>query len=157
MGFDENDWLSLCCALKDNASLGSIKLLIRSLRIGGHREFLPINIACEFSSAKVVKYLVEELDREYIGGNVLEYLIEQVYKNDSILHYSCRGGNLEIVKYLLERHASLISLVKVNEKGELPIHLLCEAGKVKIDCDSVEYIETIWRMLLANPEALMGT
>lgn len=44
----------------------------------------------------------------------------------------------------------------MNEKGELPIHLLCEAGKVKIDCDSVEYTEVIFGMLLANPEVLVG-
>ena len=44
----------------------------------------------------------------------------------------------------------------VNAQNELPIHLLCEAGKDKVDCESSEYIETIWQMLLANPEALMS-
>jgi len=35
---------------------------------------------------------------------------------------------------------------------------VCEAGKdkVDIDIDSPEYIEVIWRMLLANPEAVVG-
>ena len=75
---------------------------------------------------------------------------------DSILHYACRGGNLEVIKYFLGEHTSLVASAEVNENGDLPIHLLCEAGKDKVDVDSTEYIEIIWKMLLSNPEALMG-
>jgi len=58
----------------------------------------------------------------------------------------------------LGNHASLVSSAVVNRKGELPIHLLCEAGKDdEVDNDdSTEYVETIWRMILANPEAIMS-
>jgi len=59
---DNDDWLSLHCALKDNAPLGSIKLLVGALRIAGHIQSFPLdisNIACEFSSVKVVRYLIE--------------------------------------------------------------------------------------------------
>ena len=101
----------------------------------------PLHVACEFSSAKVVKFLVE-LD---INGRILEHC--DTNKN-SILHYTCHGGNLEVVKYLLDNHSSLVASAEMNGKGELPIHLLCEAGKSKVDCDSAEYIEIIWRMLL---------
>jgi len=108
--YDENDWLSLCCALKDNAPLGSIKLLLRALRLVGHVEYLPLDVACEFSSAKVVQYLVEELGREYAHtrGGKFEYLNKYVYK-ESVIHHACRGGNLEVVKYLLESHVSLVA------------------------------------------------
>ena len=62
-----------------------------------------------------------------------------------------------MTKYFLGEHPSLVASVEVNEKGELQIHLLCEAGKDKVDVDdSTEYTEIIWRMLLANPEAVAG-
>jgi len=149
---DKNGWLPLHHALKDNVSLGTIKLLVRkalvSIRAADDKLAFPIHIACEFSSVQVVKFLVE-----YDG-----IPMGQLDTNkDSILHYACRGGNLDVVKYLITNHSSLVALAETNEKDELPIHLLCEAGKDKFDdCDSAEYIETIWLMLLSNPEAIMS-
>ena len=150
---DKNGWLPLHRALKDKAPLGSIKLLAKgnplAIQVAGHKGVFPLHIACEFSSVKVVKYLVEECFSIPMG--------QLDVNKDSILHYACRGGNLEVVKYLLTNHSSLVASAEVNEKGELPIHLLCEAEKVKVDNDdSTEYIEIIWRMLLANPEAVVG-
>jgi len=142
---DENDWLSLCCALKDNASLGSIKLLVQSLRSIGHTNSFPLNTACEFSSVKVVRYLVD-----------LDSVPVERLASLQLLHVACRGGNLGVIKYFLDYHVSLIASAEVNENGELPIHLLCAAGKDVVDCDSKEYIDIIWRMLLASPEALVG-
>ena len=80
----------------------------------------------------------------------------------SILHYACRGCNLGVIKYLLTSHASLVSLETVNDQDQdkLPIHLLCQAGKEGkggVDCESPEYIETIWLMLLTNPEIVTST
>ena len=149
---DENGWLPLHRALEDKAPLGSIKLLLTgnlsAVRVPDNNTAFPLHIACEFSSVKVVQYLVE-----------LESIpIHQTDTNkDSILHYACRGGNLKVVKYLLDKHTSLVASVEVNRKGELPIHLLCEEGKDKVDiADSTKCIEIIWRMLLANPEAVVG-
>ena len=143
---DNDDWLSLHCALKDNASLGSIKLLLGALRSVGHTDPLPLNTACEFSSVKVVLYLLE-----------LDNFMDEDLASMHLVHSACRGGNLEVVKYFLGEHPSLVASVEVNEKGELQIHLLCEAGKDKVDVDdSTEYTEIIWRMLLANPEAVAG-
>ena len=57
---------------------------------------------------------------------------------------------MTVVKYLLRSHAPLVASATVNANNELPIHLLCNAGKEdKVDKESTEYIETIW--LLANP------
>ena len=149
---DENGWLPLHRSLKDSASLGSIKLLVKgnpsAVRTPDNKFAFPLHIACEFSSTKVVQYLVEAYSRsvDHCDDN-----------NDSILHYACRGGNCEVVKYLLESHASLVASATVNAKGELPIHLLCESGKGREDdSDSTEYIGTIWLLLLANPEALVA-
>jgi hypothetical protein len=52
----------------------------------------------------------------------------------------------------------LVASATVNEAGVLPIHLLFEsAGKRVVEDDnddSKEHIETMWLMLLANPEAV---
>ena len=94
-----------------------------------------------------------ELD---VSGRILEH---SDTNKDSILHYACQGGNLEVIKYLLTNHASLVASAEVNQKRKLPLHLLCEAGKDdKVDSDdnSTEYVETIWLMLLANPEVIVS-
>ena len=144
---DENGWLPLHHALKDNAPLGSIKLLVKgnpsAIRTADPQGVYPLHIACEFSSSKVVEYLLTVLDS--IPMNRLDA------NEDSVLHYACRGSNLEVVKYLLNEHTSLLVSAEVNGDGELPIHLLCEAGKkAKVDIDKTKYVETIWRMLLVN-------
>jgi len=86
---------------------------------------------------------------------------------------------LEVIKYLLDEHTSLVSSAEVNEKGELPVHLLCKAEEDKVDSEdstfppaidhyippgvqfvrhhcSKDYIEAIWLILLANPEAILN-
>ena len=151
---DDNGYLPLHHALKDKVPLGSIKFLVRgnpsALRVITNIDALPIHIACQSSSAKVVEYLV--------GGSNELVLGHLDANKESPLHYACRGGNCEVVKYLLANHASLVASAEVNQKGQLPIHLLCEAGKDKdkVDIDSAEYTEIIWRMLLSNPEAVVG-
>lgn len=76
---------------------------------------------------------------------------------DSILHYACRGAKLDVVQYLLTNYTSLVASSTVNAENKLPIHMLCEAGKLgTVKCESPEYIQMIWQMLLANPEAIMA-
>jgi len=64
------------------------------------------------------------------------------------LHIACMKGLLDIVKYLLEEEASVVS--KRTLAGKLPVHLLCEASD-----GSLEYTDTIWNLLMAYPEAVM--
>jgi len=148
---DQNGRLPLHRALKDGAPLGSIKLLLRgnlsAIRVPDNNMTFPIHLACEFCSAKVVRYLIELDD---VPVNLLDT------NKDSILHYACRGAKLDVVQYLLTNHTSLVPSAMVNTQNELPIHVLCEAGKDKVDCESSECIATIWQMLLANPEALVS-
>ena len=147
--------LPLHHALGINACLGTIKLLVKAnpvaIRTKDENMAYPLHIACEFSSVKVVQYLVA------LEGDSSEYILSYSDANKgSILHYACRGGNCEIVKYFLDEHTSLVSSAEANVNGELPLHLLCEAGKDRDECDNAEHIEIIWRMLLANPEVVGG-
>ena len=149
---DKPGWLPLHHALMDNAPLGSIKLLVKgnpsAVQTTDNHMAFPLHLACEFSSVKVVQFLVEKYDSA----------VDCIDKSkDSILHYACHGGNLGVVKYLLESHAHLVASATVNDKGELPIHLLCDTGKGKeVDNESTAYIEIIWLLLLVDPEVVLA-
>ena len=144
---DDDGRLPLHRALKDDALLGSIKLLVRvypaAVQVSDRKGAYPLHIACEFSSVKVVKYLVE-FARDALN-NVGA-------KNNSPLHYACRGGNLCVIKYLVE--ANVPSVSERNNNNKLAIHLLFECRENTLDRESLEYVETIWQLLLANPEVV---
>ena len=144
---DADGWLPLHRALNDNASLGSIKLFVRgnpaAMQVSDQNGVYPLHIACEFSSVKVVKYLVD------LAGDTLNNVDTN---NNSPLHYACRGGSLNIVKHLLE--ANVPSVSERNNKNKLAIHLLLECGENALDRDSMEYVETVRNLLLANPEVV---
>jgi len=106
---------------------------------------LPLHIACEFSTSDIVQFLVE-LDDSFLNACDLN--------GNFPLHYVCRGGKCDVVKYLLER--GIPSDSERNGDNKLPIHLLCESGKDKVDRESLEYVETIWCLLLAYPETVLN-
>lgn len=93
---DENGWLPLHHALKDKAPLGSIKLLLSgnpaALQVADRNGVYPLHIACEFSSAKVVQFLVEVED---------DVLDKSDSNGDSPLHFACRVANIEVINYLV--------------------------------------------------------
>jgi len=133
-------------SLKNNASLGSIKLLVKgntsAIRIADNNMALPLHIACGFNTIEVVKYLMEMLDDDHIWNHLDS-------NDDSILHYACRGGNCEVVKYLLDKQSRHVS--KHNTDKKLPIHLLCQFG---LPANSLEHTDIVFRLLLACPETL---
>ena len=144
---DNNGWLPLHHAMKDDTPLGSIKWLVKgnpsAVRVFSNIGALPIHIACQFSSAKVVQHLVE-LDCITVG---------HLDRNkDSVLHYACRGGNLEVIKYLMKNYISLVS--DTNADNELPFHLLleCEDEQVR---ESLAFTEACFQLLRAHPETVM--
>ena len=146
---DDDDWLPLHRALKDDAPLGSIKLLMRAnpaaVQVSDQNGVYPVLIACEFSSEKVVQYLVELAEDDTLNN------VDA--KNNSPLHYACRGGNLCVIKFLLE--ANVPSVSDRNNNNKLAIHLLLlECGEEMLDRDSLEYVETVSQLLLANPEVV---
>ena len=110
----------------------------------------PFLTACQYSSTEVVEYLIEDdilLDTFCMSSRLLD---TQNDRGDTALHYACRGRNYKVVKYLLNRHMQLVT--KRNAEGDLPVYLLCAAGKYSGRFDDPEHVETIWRLLLAYPE-----
>ena len=144
---DEDGRLPLHRALKDNIPLGSIKLLARgnpaAAEVADQNGAYPVHIACNFSSVKVVKYFVE------LAGDTLNNVDAN---KDSPLHDACRGGNCDVLKYLLD--ANVPSVSERNNDNKLAIHLLFECGESILDRESMAYVETVWQMLLANPEVV---
>ena len=144
---DANGWLPLHHALKDKVTLGSIKLLLKgnpsSLRTVDDNLAFPLHIACQFSTVKVVKYLVELDSRIPVGRLDMN--------KDSALHYACRGGNLGVIQYLVYSHGSLVS--DTNSDNKLPFHLLleCEDEQVR---ESLEFTEVCFQMLWTHPETV---
>ena len=149
---DDDGWLPLHRALKSNAPLGSVKLLMRAnpaaLNVADQNGTYPLHIACEFSSVNLIKYLVE------LAGDDLNKVDA---KNNSLLHYACRAGNLCALKYLLERNVPSVS--ERNNDNKLPLHLLLECEEnthqINVDKGSIEYIETVWLLLLANSDGVI--
>ena len=144
---DENGWLPLHHAFKDKAPLGSIKLLLNgnpsAIRTVDNQYAFPLHLACEFSSEKVVRYLVGESNKHIIG--------HLDTNKDSILHYACRGVNLEVIKYLVDSFASLVS--NTNTDNKLPFHLLLECENEQVR-ESLEFTEVCFQMLRAHPETV---
>jgi len=147
---DKNGLLPLHTAIQNNATLGSIKLLVKghppAVQFPDNSGALPLHVACQrHDSASVVQYLVgldttslEAVDRE---GN-------------RALHVACHRARHEIIAMLLERYDA-VSVSKRNTLKKLPIDLLWESNEV-INRDSIEYTESVFRLLTAHPETLMN-
>ena len=152
---DNNGLLPLHYALQNSAPLGSIKLLVKgnsdAINVPDGSGMHPFNIACQFSTIGVVKYLVEP---ERLSSNILNTY--DVNKNFP-LHHACRGGNCDVISYLLETPMASASVSERNSDGMLPIHLFCEFVKGRwCEGETPEYTETIWRLLTAYPETVLN-
>ena len=142
---DGDGCLPLHHALRNNAPLGSIKLLVRgnpvALQTSDNRGKLPLHVGCEFETLDVVRYLVEPFESCL---NVCDSI------KDYPLHYACRGGKLDTVRYLLTKQ--IVPVSEKNANGKLPINLLWESCEQGASNESNEYVETVWQLLLAYPE-----
>ena len=149
---DVNGQLPLHTALQSNVRLGSIKLLVKgyppAVQSPDNSGALPLHVACQHhDSASVVQYLVgldtttlDAVDRE---GN-------------TALHLACRGAKYGTISMLLERERyDAVSVSKRNSQKKLPIDILWERNEVQ-DRESVEYTESIFRLLKAYPETVMS-
>jgi ankyrin repeat protein len=144
---DEKGQLPLHIALRNNVRLGSIKLLVKgnpsAIRNIGT---IPLHVACQHhESASVVQYLIE------LDTTTLETVDRD---GNTALHLGCRGAKYDTIALLLEKYDA-VSVSKRNAHKKLPIDLLFESNEV-LDRESVEYMESIFRLLRAYPETLMN-
>ena len=145
---NDNGQLPLHVALRNNARLGAIKLLVKgnpaAVQSADNSGALPLHSAYQHhDSASVVRYLVEHdpstLDSVDKDGN-------------TAFHLACRYAKYETIMLLLEKYDG-VSVSKRNAHGELPINLLWKSNAVE-DRESVEYTESVFRLLKAYPETV---
>ena len=148
---DENGQLPLHAALQNNVTLGSIKLLVKgnpsAVQSPDNSGALPLHIACQHheSSLSVVEYL---LDLDATTLHTVDF------DHNSVLHYACRGVKYDTIALLLDKFDA-VSVSKRNADKKLPIDLLFESNEV-LDRESVQYTESIFRLLRAYPETVIN-
>eukprot|EP00984_Skeletonema_dohrnii_P030956 scaffold22890_cov109-Skeletonema_dohrnii-CCMP3373.AAC.3 len=148
---DMNGQLPLHRALQNNVRLGSIKLLVKgnpsAIRNVDISCAMPLHVACEYhDSPTVVQYLVE-LDTTTLGT------VDS--QGNTVLHLACRGAKYETIALILDKYDA-VSVSKRNAHKKLPLDLLWESNEVQ-DRESIEYTESVFRLLKAFPELLMNT
>jgi hypothetical protein len=147
---DEKGQLPLHTALRNNVRLGSIKLLLKGnpsvIRSFDESGVIPLHVACQHhDSASVVQYLL----------SLSEITLDTVDREgNTALHHACFGAKHDTIALLLEKYDA-VSVSKRNAHKKLPIDLLFESNEV-LDTESVEYMESIFRLLRAYPETLMN-
>jgi len=144
--------LPLHKAVRDNAPLGSVKLLVKgnpdAVNVPNGSGMCPLDIAIQYSKVDIVEYLAV-LSPDRLNAC-------DVNKNFP-LHHACRGGNCEVISYLLKTPLSSASVSERNVDDKLPIHLFCEfVNRFEEEEDAPEYTETIWRLLTAYPETVLN-
>ena len=142
---DENGRLPLHTALQNNVRLGSIKLLVNgnpsAIRTAESNLAMPLHIACQYhDSASVVQHLLS------LDATVLDAVDRD---GNTALHHACSRAKHDTIALLVEK----TSVSKRNAHDKLPIHLLWESKEVS-DRESVDYTESIFRLLRADPEMI---
>jgi ankyrin repeat protein len=147
---DESGQLPLHVALRDNVTLGSIKLLVKgnpsATRNFDDRGMIPLHVACQHHhSPSVVEYMIG------LRSSALE--MEDRWQH-TLLHFACRGANHVMIAFLLDKYDAAFVSTR-NSSNQLPIDLLFDSEAVS-DREGIEYMESIYRLIRANPETVMG-
>ncbi len=149
---DMSGQLPLHTALRNNAAcFGSIKLLVKgnpaALQSADNSGRLPLHIACmHHDTVSVIRYLVG-LDQSTLDA------VDR--HGNTALHLACRGARYETIALLLDEFDA-VSVSKRNANEKVPIDLLFESDEV-LDRECIEYTESVYRLLRANPEMIMST
>ena len=148
---DENGQLPLHRALQNNVRLGSIKLLVNgnssAIRNSDKNGVIPLHVACQYhDSACVVGYIAS------LADETIDTIDRQ---GNTALHYACLGAKYETIALLLDKYDA-VSVSRRNAHKKLPIELLWESNAVE-DRGSVEYTDSVFRLLKAFPDTLTST
>jgi ankyrin repeat protein len=159
---DENGQLPLHLAFqhdpldveyKYNATFGSIKLLVKgnrdAVRIPDNDGSLPLHNAVQGHNGS--PYATKVVD--YLIGLDLDTLTAVDREGNTALHHACLKAEYNIITLLLGKYGA-VSVSKRNVNNKLPIHLLLENDLAGF-MEDVEYMESIFLLLRAYPEALM--
>jgi ankyrin repeat protein/serine/threonine protein kinase len=136
-------------------NLEGVNVNVKDARYG----FTPLDIAAEYGTVDVVKYMIEEKNcfdpANYEGSNaplnhaafrgnlpVVKYLVEKRGFDVNVkglndltpLHSACRNGKLELVKYLMENKRIAVNAKDKNRST--PLDLAAEYGTL----DVVQYM-----------------
>ncbi len=146
---DKNGQVPLHRALRDNATLGTLKLIVKrnpsALLIPDNSGALPLHLACQYyDSPNVVDYLIG------LDPNTLTAVDRM---GNTALHLACRGAKHDTIALLLEKYGA-VSVSQSNALNKLPIHLLFESNSVN-RADDTKYLEIVFQLLRANPETVM--
>jgi ankyrin repeat protein len=133
---DENGQVPLHRALRDNVTLGSIKLLVKgnpsAITCTDNSGALPLHVACKHhESASVVEYLVG------LNSDTLTIVDRE---GNTALHHACRCAKYDTIALLLGEYGAT-SVSKGNVHNMLPIHLLLESNEVR-DREDTKYVES---------------
>lgn len=145
---DDNGQLPLHAALRQNCTLGSIKLLVdgnpHAVRRPDSNGSIPLHIASRHHhSTDIVKYLVD-LDITNIGA--------VNNQGDTALHCACRGAKYDTIALLLQTRR-VVPVSQQNNQKQLAIEVLWESEEVN-DRESREFTECVYRLLRAYPDTL---
>ena len=145
---DDNGQLPLHKALRNNATLGSIKLLVKgnpsAIRTVDAKFAMPLHIACEHQdSTTVVQHLLDADTRTLQAVD---------YDNNTPLHCACRGAKYDTIALLLETYGA-VSVSKRNADKKFPINLLWESNEVS-DRENLKYTESLFRLMREYPEVV---
>ena len=107
---------------------------------------IPLHVACvHHDSVKVVQFLIG------LAATTLDAVDRE---GNTALHLACRSGRHDIITLLLDKFDA-VSISKRNAHGRLPIDLVWESSGVD-DRENIEYTESVFRLLRAYPEMIMG-
>jgi ankyrin repeat protein len=147
---DENGQVPLHRALRDNAPLGSIKLLVKrnpsAVLTPDNSDALPLHVAIQhYDATKVVDYLIR------LDSGTLTAVDRE---GNTALHLACHGAKYDIIALLLEKYDA-VSVSQGNVLNKLPIHLLFESDATASRADDTKYLESVFQLLRSYPETVM--
>ena len=102
--------------------------------------YTALHFACERRHVAVVLYLTS-LSQCNITA--------ETSNHSTIIHLTCKGGSLPILKHLVENCSDQLSLYAINDDGKASIHFACEKGALNI----IKYIIEHSPNLLDLPDA----